>query len=300
MTQIRYYLDQILNLFINLFAHPDLRDLVDVALVAVIIYTILRLVAHTRVSAIAKGVGIVLLVTLLTHLLELNTLSWMLDNVVSMGVILLVILFTPEIRRWLEQLGRTEFAKKVLKLAIRHKTEPSQDGENLNSCVREIVSAYMRLSRRRVGALIVIERKTPLTKVIESGTILDSTISAPLIENIFEPNTPLHDGAVVVRGDRIVAAACILELSDARSISRDLGTRHRAAIGVTENSDAVSVIVSEETGTISLARGGHLTRHLDEKSLTVLLTEFFVTQPASNRFLELVSRRKEANDSEKA
>ena len=165
----------------------------------------------------------------------------------------------------------------------------------------EIVNAYMSLSRRRVGALIVIERKTPLTKVIETGTTLDSEISAPLIENIFEPNTPLHDGAVVISGNRIVAAACILELSNDRSISRELGTRHRAAIGVTENSDAVSLIVSEETGTISLARDGHLTRHLDEKSLTVLLTEYF-SEPSDQQGIGngFTFRRKETPDNEKA
>ena len=298
MKSLRYYLDQVFSLFIKLFSEPSLRDIIDVLLVAVFIYMILRLVAHTRVSSIFKGLAIVLVVTAVMHILDLYTASWIMDKIISVGVVLLVVLFAPEIRRWLEQLGRTEFASRVFRFATQHR-QSSTDKQN--RCVMEIVNAYMSLSRRRVGALIVIERKTPLTKVIETGTTLDSEISAPLIENIFEPNTPLHDGAVVISGDRIVAAACILELSNDRSISRELGTRHRAAIGVTEDSDAVSLIVSEETGTISLARDGHLTRHLDEKSLTVLLTEYF-SEPSEQQGImnAFLPRRKEAPDSEKA
>ena len=136
--------------------------------------------------------------------------------------------------------------------------------------------ALNNMSRKRIGALIVFERHTGLADVIDSGTVIDGEISAPLIENIFEPNTPLHDGAVIVRGERIVAAACILQLTDDHSLSRELGTRHRAAIGITESTDAVSVIVSEETGIISMARDGKLTRYLDTKSLNILLTELFM------------------------
>ena len=147
---------------------------------------------------------------------------------------------------------------------------------DVDKLVQEVVRALNNMSRKRIGALIVFERHTGLADVIDSGTVIDGEISAPLIENIFEPNTPLHDGAVIVRGERIVAAACILQLTDDHSLSRELGTRHRAAIGITESTDAVSVIVSEETGIISMARDGKLTRYLDTKSLSILLTELFL------------------------
>jgi diadenylate cyclase len=169
------------------------------------------------------------------------------------------------------------------------------DVELQRRAVTEIVNALMELSRKRIGALIVIRRQTGLEDVLESGTRLDAEISAALLENIFEPNTPLHDGAVIVEDLRISAAACILQLTDDISLSRELGTRHRAAIGVTETTDAVTLIVSEETGIISTARDGRLTRYLDRKALTTLLTGLLVSEeiPLKQRIEGLLTRRKE-------
>ena len=174
----------------------------------------------------------------------------------------LVILFQPELRKALETMGRGTL------LDTKKRRDDSDAQEKI---VSEIIQCLTNLSRRRVGALIVFERKTGLQDVIETGIPIDAQISAALLENIFEPNTPLHDGAVVVRGERVQAGACILTLTEGRGISHELGTRHRAAIGVSENTDAVVLIVSEETGIISMAKGGRLTRHLDAKSLKEIL-----------------------------
>ena len=194
----------------------------------------------------------------------------LLQQVINTGVLVLVIVFQPELRRALDQLGRSKWTRQMFA------TQKKVDTNRADRDVAEIVRALNNMSRKRIGALIVFERHTGLADVIDSGTVIDGEISAPLIENIFEPNTPLHDGAVIVRGERIVAAACILQLTDDHSLSRELGTRHRAAIGITESTDAVSVIVSEETGIISMARDGKLTRYLDTKSLNILLTELFL------------------------
>ena len=183
----------------------------------------------------------------------------------------LLILFQPEIRKALEQIGRGARIEKV---------RQKETDEEAVHVVDEIVTCLTKLSRRRVGALIVIEQKTGLKDVIENGIRLNSEISAGLLENIFEPNTPLHDGAVVIRGKRIMSAACILTLTEAAGVSHDLGTRHRAALGVSEMTDAVALIVSEETGIISYARGGKLTRHLDVRALRALLEELYIKTKA--------------------
>ena len=262
-------LSQILNLFTNLFVHPDWRNIVDIAIMSVLIYNFLKLVRHTRASSLFKGIFVILALALVAEVLEFNALSWVLQQIISVGIVLLVIVFQPELRRILEQLGRSKIARQLFGSTKR----PRNTQMELH--VSEIVKALNDMSRKKIGALIVIERNTKLGDVIESGTVVDAEISSQLIENIFEPNTPLHDGAMIIRDERIAAAACILQLSDDYSISRELGTRHRAAIGITESTDAVSLIVSEETGIISMTREGRLTRYLDTKSLTILLTELF-------------------------
>lgn len=273
---------QFLSLFYSLFVHPDWRNILDIAIVSVLVYQLIKALARTRANTVLKGVLIVILVTGLSELLQLNALSWLLLQMINIGSLLLVILFQPEIRRGLDQLGRSRW---------RVILGTPKDVKAAEKTVQEITTALVNLSKRRVGALMVVERGTGLNDVVESGTRLDSEISQPLIENIFEPNTPLHDGAVVISGLRIAAAACILQLSDDNSISRELGTRHRAAIGISEATDAVVLIVSEETGIISVARGGRLTRHLDAKSLTTILTELFA--PADTISLSSIFRRKE-------
>ena len=246
--------DQIKNLVWNVFNRPTIADVLDIFIVAYLIYKLLMLTKETRASAVLKGLVMLIAASWISDLLGLTALSWVLQNVVANGAVVLVILFQPELRKALEQSGRG---------AIRERATGSESAQ----IVSEITHCMLNLSRRRVGALIVIEQRIGLKDVVETGTTLNSEISSALLENIFEPNTPLHDGAVVIRGNRIMAAACILTLSEGKGISRELGTRHRAAIGITETTDAISLIVSEETGTISVAREGHLTRHLDRAGL---------------------------------
>ena len=272
MAQIMNIFSQIGNLFANLFVHPDWRNIVDIAVLTILIYNTIKLVSHTRASSLFKGIIVILALAVVSDVLEISALSWLLHQVISVGVVVLVIVFQPELRRMLDQMGRTKYFRRIFGSPKRHRDDRSQ------AHVAEIVRALTDMSRKKIGALIVVERSTKLGDVIESGTVVDAEISSQLIENIFEPNTPLHDGAMMIRGERIAAAACIMPLSDDYSISRELGTRHRAAIGITESTDAVSLIVSEETGVISMARDGKLTRYLDAKSLTILLTELFTPE----------------------
>lgn len=265
----------------NVFHRPGLSDIIDILIVTVIIYFLLMMTWQTRASAVLKGLVVLLIATFVSDLLGLTALNWLLMSVVNNGAVVLVILFQPEIRKALEQLGRG---------AVRENSHAGE-GEDQARIIDEIIQCMTDLSRRRVGALIVFEQKTGLKDVIETGTAVDARISAPLLENIFEPNTPLHDGAVVIRGTRVVAGACILTLTEGRGISRELGTRHRAAIGISETTDAIVLIVSEETGIMSMARGGRLTRHLDTKSLREIL-EGIYAQPHTHRLASLLGRKR--------
>jgi len=256
---------QIKNVLWNVFNRPSITDIFDILIVAFILYELLMLTRETRASAVLKGLVMLVLASWVSDLLGLTALNWILLNIVNNGAVVLVILFQPELRKALEQIGRG---------AIRDSSRLTDPGEN-EHVVREITNCMLSLSRRRVGALIVFEQRIGLKDVIETGTRLDSHISSALLENIFEPNTPLHDGAVVIRGNKIMAAACFLTLSEGKSISRELGTRHRAALGITETTDAITLIVSEETGIISMAREGRLTRHLDRVALEQVLLSMY-------------------------
>ncbi len=259
------------TLFSNLFQSPDLRNILDIFILAIVIYELIRLMIRTRSSAVIKGVGVLLLFAWFTNVLQLNVVSWVLQQVLNTGVVVLVILFQPELRKALEQLGRSSFI---------NAPNASHAQINTGKVVSELVTAATDMSRKRIGALIVFERKTGLREFADTGTQVNADITAPLIENIFEPNTPLHDGAMLVRDGRILAAACILQLSNDPDISRELGTRHRAAIGITETTDAVALVVSEETGVISIAREGRISRYIDAKTLAQILSELFENQNA--------------------
>ena len=218
--------------------------MVDILLLTVLIYEMLLHLRHTRISQTIKGIVILLFATWLSDIIGMRTIHALLSWVINAGPVLLIVLFQPEIRRVLEELGTSA----ILDSGIR-----SKPMSNTDLMIDEMVLALCNMARRRVGALIVIENKIRLTDVIATGTPVDGMVSQPLIENIFEPNTPLHDGAVIVRGDRIMSAACLLHLSDTTGVGRDLGTRHRAGLGVTEVSDATVFIVSEETGILDMA-----------------------------------------------
>jgi diadenylate cyclase len=276
-------LQQGLSLLKSIFSSPRIVDVLDVLIVAYLLYKLLILTRETRASQVLKGLGVLFAVGWLSDTLGFKALSWIVQMIVNSGAVVVVVLFQPEIRRALESIGSTNLLERV------------RAGEERGSEMRivtELITAMVNLARRRVGALIVIEQRTGLKEVIESGTRLDSLISAPLLENIFEPNTPLHDGAVIIRDERIVAAACFLILSEDRAISRELGTRHRAALGISESTDAIALIVSEETGIISLARGGHLTRHLDAHSLEQVLQPIFVPTGTGSPLTALLTKTK--------
>jgi len=277
------------NMWWNLTHRLGVVDILDILIVAAILYELFMLTRHTRGSALLKGLLLLFVIVILSNLLGLVSLNWLLTSVLQNGAIVLVVLFQPEIRKALERMGRSHLINR------NRKTSVTVEQDRI---IAEIVQTILDLSRRRVGALIVFEQNTGLEDVIETGTRLNAEISAPLLENIFEPNTPLHDGAVVIRDEQVTAAACILPLAEASGVSRELGTRHRAGVGVSENTDAIVLIVSEETGIVSMARDGRLQRPLAESDLREILAEIY--HGSSSRFGSFVETLKREMEGEKA
>ena len=272
------------NMIWNLTHRLGIIDVIDILIVAVIIYELLLLTRHTRGSALLKGLFLLLMIILISSLCGLKSLNWLLLAVLQNGALVLVILFQPELRKALERMGRS----RILTKSSRRKSID----EERDTVIAEIVQTVVDLSRRRVGALLVFERQTGLEDVIETGTRLNAEVSAPLLENIFEPNTPLHDGAAVIRDDQVIAAACILPLAEASGVSRELGTRHRAAGGISENTDAAVVVVSEETGIVSMARDGALKRPLSTDELKAFLNDYYsITNSGLSSFLRKIVKR---------
>lgn len=268
------------------------QDAVDILIIAALLYKLIMLTRETRAFEVLKGVGVLFLCSVVSTLVSLTTLSWLLDSILKSGsiIIVLFILFQPEIRRMLERIGRS--GKRIGMGLFMDTTLASSE------TVRDLQRTILALSRRRVGALIVVEQKTGLGDIIDTGTRIDGLLSGALIENIFEPNTPLHDGAVIVRGTTLVAAGCFLPLADDLDLSRELGTRHRAALGVSNVSDAVTIVVSEETGTISIARDGKLVRYIDAKALQDVLEGLFLQRSAGASLIHkpaAAEKRREKN-----
>ena len=247
------------NILSNL-PHIYWTDVVDIIIVAFIIYKGIRLVKETRAEQLIKGIIILLILLQLSYTFRLNTINFLIRNTMQFGVIAVLIVFQPELRRALEKVGRS-------RVSNIFNFEDNSAQNTLLFAVNSISDACANLSSDRIGALIVIERDTKLGEIIRTGVELESKVSRQLLINIFIPNTPLHDGAVVVRKDRIMAAGCFLPLTANQNLNKELGTRHRAAIGMSENSDAVVVVVSEETGQISMALEGDLTRNLTPETL---------------------------------
>jgi diadenylate cyclase len=241
------------------------RDLVDIALVSVILYRLLILVRGTRAAKMLLGLLLLLVASLIARSVPLYTMDWLLQGFWAYIVIALIVLFQPEIRKALATMGEARFLK------------PFTSAEELRG-LEEIVRAAVALSERKIGALIVIERETGLDEFVELGTSLDARVSRELLSSIFHPTSPIHDGAVVIRGNRVVAAGCFLPIALTPVISKELGTRHRAALGLTEETDSVVIIVSEETGGISMSLGGELETLLDMWTLRDRLTEIFTTK----------------------
>ena len=234
----------------------------DIAIMAFLIYKVIMLMRRTNSGAVAKGVLLLLFALGVSTFFHLNTVSYLLQQLMVWGVVALVVIFQPEIRRFLEQMGRTSLGKVFT---------PEEARNELDSAITQTVDAYMSLSKSKTGALMVFERKNMLDDAIKTGTALDCTVNAELLKNIFWNKAPLHDGAVIVRAGRIVGAGCMLPMSGNVNLSRELGMRHRAGIGASEHTDAVVAIVSEETGSISVAVGGMLKRHLAPETLERLL-----------------------------
>jgi len=252
----------ILNSAGDIIKMISLNDVLDMIIIAFVVYHVLIFIRRSRSGQVAKAIVLLVAAFGIAYILKLKVVTFLLSNAVEMGLISLVIIFQPEIRRVLEQMGSGK---------IRELFMSETAAADVPAAIVQTVDAYAQMSKDKVGALMVFERKTMLDDVIKSGTPLDAAVSAELLKNLFWNKAPLHDGAVIVRGGRIVGAGCMLPLSGNTNLSRDLGMRHRAGIGISENSDAVVAIVSEETGSISVAVDGMLKRHLSPETLGRLL-----------------------------
>ena len=255
----------------GLLSTISILDLLDILIVAFILYKLYIMLKDTRAITILKGLLVLLLLTMISNWLGLNVIYWLLQKTVTLVFVALPLVFQPELRRTLEHLGQGKLFGRSVFLNV----------EEARSLVSELDKAVTVLAQNKIGALIVLERETGLNDYCATGIQIDGLITSEFLINVFIPNTPLHDGAAIVRGNRMVAAGCLLPLTEDRTLSKELGTRHRAAIGISEQSDAIVVVVSEETGTISIARGGRLTRHLDSEKLKQSLKPLFATRPTT-------------------
>ncbi len=272
-------MEAIYNAIIESLSNFGWKDVLDILLLSVIIYWLLKLTSKTRAMQVLKGLGIILVAAWVADLLDLAGTYWIMQYVLNIGAVLLVVIFQPELRRVLAKIGRGSI-----------ELGPSTIN-NASENVEQILKAVLSLSKKRVGALIVFERKTGLRDVIESGTRLDARISAELLENLFFINSPLHDGAVIISDGRVEAAGCFLPLSENKQIGQELGTRHRAALGVSEVSDSVTLVVSEETGVISVAQDGSLVRYLDSKAIRDLLEDLYMIKQAGKHHVLRIKRK---------
>lgn len=253
--------------FTNILTGIGIMDIIDIAIVAYLIYRILMFIRSTRAEQLLKGLLVLVVITLVSGLLNLHTLNWILRGIMTLGAVALVVVFQQELRRGLEYLGRTKFLK-----------GSGMDKDKAKHITHEFIRAIETFSKDHTGALIVLERDTALSEMTESGTIINADISAELLGNLFYEGSPLHDGAIIIRQDKVYAAGCVLPLTQNTDIGKELGTRHRAGIGITEHSDAVTLIVSEETGIISMAVDGKLQRFLDTKTVEKALLQLYLNE----------------------
>lgn len=251
-----------------------IADVIDVLVMTLIIYELIRLIRTTSAARIAKAILAIVVLTWVTDVLKLRTVNWLLDRILEIGIIALVIVFQPELRRLLERVGGK---------SVRELIDTKSRSSDLDLGIIQTVNACQAMSEAKIGALIVFEREIMLDEYFKSGTEVDAKLTSELLRNIFFPKAALHDGAVIIRGSRVAAAGCVLPLTSNNHLSSDLGTRHRAGVGMSENSDAVVVIVSEETGTISVATGGMLKRHLAPQTLEKLLRTELISEEKTEK-----------------
>ena len=283
MNWENFYRDNILSYIKSLQENPFelITLIIDLAIVIFLIYYFLKIVKGSRAWQLIKGIVLLVVITWLSGLFNLKILNWILTGIMNLGVIAIIVIFQPELRRGLEQLGTNKFAK-FFGIDKDLATKTKED-------IYKIVIAATELSKTKTGALIVIERDIKIQDIISSGIPMNADVSPQLLVNIFEPKTPLHDGAVVISNNKIAAAACVLPLADDKDIAKELGTRHRAAIGISKESDSIVVVVSEETGKISVAKDGTLIADLREDSLKKIL----ITNVITKRFAVEKKKRKE-------
>lgn len=251
-----------------------LLDILDILIVAAVLYKLIMIIRGTRAVQLIQGLAVIFIAAAVSRWLGLYTINWLLRNTITLILVALPIVFQPELRRALEQLGRGKLLTEPINFLGK------EDDRDMQHIATAIVQSVMNLARNKTGALIVMERKTGLNDFIETGVTIEGIISAELLGNVFVPNTPLHDGAVIIRGNRIIAAGCFLPLTENPHINKNLGTRHRAALGISEETDALVIIVSEETGIISIAENGFLKRFIDEETLTTILKNLYQPKPS--------------------
>lgn len=273
---------------------PDIRliDWIEILIIAYLVYHIIIWVKDTRAWMLLKGIVVILIFSLVASLFNLSVILWILSNTINVGIIAIIIVFQPELRRALEQLGR----KNLVMSIITFDEQKEKNERYSEKTVSEIVRATFELAKTKTGALMVLEQEILLTEYVRTGIIMDSIVSSQLLVNIFEHNTPLHDGAIILRGDRIVAATCYLPLSDNLDLSKDLGTRHRAGVGISEVSDSITIIVSEETGRVSLAIGGNIYRDVDAERLRAALSQNKKKAPTAKKFKIWRGKRKDEKE----
>lgn len=274
-----------------------ITDVVEIFIIAFLLYHVLVWIKGTRAWMLFKGIIVILIFILIAAVFQMNTILWLAGRTVNVALIALAVIFQPELRKALDQLGRRKFVTALFDFGLAQDT-----GRFADRTINELVKASFEMGKVKTGALIVIEQDIVLSEYERTGIGLDSLLSSQLLINIFEKNTPLHDGAIIVRGDRVVAATCYLPLSDSMTISKELGTRHRAAIGISEVSDSLTIIVSEETGAVSVAKGGVIYRDLTQDRLREQLkiiqnaeSEETRLQSLQRRFKDAKKRRKSAD-----
>lgn len=273
------------SLYMNL-PQLTMTDIVEIVIITFLFYYMLVWIKNTRAWVLLKGLLVILLFVLVAAVFQMNTIIWIAENTLNVLVIALVIIFQPEMRKALENLGRKNFLTSLFSF----ESSKGENGKFSDKTIAELVKACYEMGKVKTGALIVVEDDILLTEYERTGIAVDGLLTSQLLINIFEKNTPLHDGAVIVRGDRVVAATCYLPLTDSLSISKDLGTRHRAAVGISEASDSLTIVVSEETGRVSIALNGELYRNVDAEFLKNKLTYIQRREQEVSK-IELLKRR---------
>ena len=287
---MRAYIARMVDAILGDWYIPDVHitDIVEIAILAVIFYQVIRWIKNTKAWMLLRGIIVLLAFILIAAVLKMNTILWLAKNSISVLATAAIVVFQPELRRALERLGQRDFWNAFMPFETKKTHGRFQD-----KTIDAIVSACYEMGKVKTGALIVVERDTKLTEYAHTGIELDCVVSNQVLINIFEHNTPLHDGAVIVRGDRIVAATCYLPLSDNNRLSKELGTRHRAAVGMSEVSDALVICVSEETGRVSFAIRGHLTRAVPQEQLREKLVQLQDNAENAKKFVLKKGRQKD-------